>query len=82
MSKHNFFDELGQKISETIANSPAKDIEKNIKSLLSSAFTKMDLVTREEFETQQQVLLKTREQLVILEQKIIELEQKNNQPQP
>ncbi len=82
MSKHNFFDELGQKISETIANSPAKDIEKNIKSLLSSAFTKMDLVTREEFETQQQVLLKTREQLVILEQKIIELEQKNNQPHP
>ena len=79
MSKHNFFDELGQKISETIANSPAKDIEKNIKSLLGSAFTKMDLVTREEFETQQQVLLKTREQLAILEQKIIELEQKNSQ---
>ncbi len=79
MSKHNFFDELGQKISETIANSPAKDIEKNIKSLLGSAFNKMDLVTREEFETQQQVLLKTREQLAILEQKIIELEQKNSQ---
>ena len=79
MSKHNFFDELGQKISETIANSPAKDIEKNIKSLLGSAFTKMDLVTREEFETQQQVLLKTREQLAILEQKMIELEQKNSQ---
>ena len=81
MSKHNFFDELGQKISETIANSPAKDIEKNIKSLLGSAFNKMDLVTREEFETQQQVLLKTREQLAILEQKIIELEQKNSQQQ-
>ncbi len=81
MSKHNFFDELGQKISETIANSPAKDIEKNIKSLLGSAFTKMDLVTREEFETQQQVLLKTREQLAILEQKMIELEQKSNQQQ-
>ena len=73
--RHNFFDEIGQKISETIANSPAKDLEKNIKVILNAAFTKMDLVTREEFDIQQQVLLKTREQLAALEQKISQLEQ-------
>lgn len=72
--KQKFFDELSQKISETIANSPVKDIEKNIKSMMSSALNKIDLVTREEFEIQQQVLLKTREQLSILEQKISSLE--------
>ena len=74
MVKQKFFDELSQKISDTIAASPAKDLEKNIKSLMGSAFTKMDLVTREEFDIQQQVLLKTREQLSILEQKVMALE--------
>ena len=74
MVKQKFFDELSQKISDTIASSPAKDLEKNIKSLMGAAFTKMDLVTREEFDIQQQVLLKTREQLSILEQKVMALE--------
>ena len=43
-------DELNNKISSLIANSPAKDIERNAKAALSGLFNKLDLVTREEFE--------------------------------
>ena len=57
------FEEVSSKISETIANSPAKDMEKNVKAMLGSAFNRMDLVTREEFDIQQQVLIKTRTKL-------------------
>ena len=64
--KH-IFEEVTSKLGETIANSPAKDVEKNVKAMLSSAFNRMDLVTREEFDIQQQVLIKTRTKLVELE---------------
>lgn len=70
----DFFDQMSQKISETIANSPAKDVEKNMKAMMVSTFNKMDLVTREEFDIQQNVLLKTREQLALLEQRLAKLE--------
>lgn len=74
MFAKQLFDEVTQKLSETIANSPAKDLEKNAKSLLSGAFMKMDLVTREEFEVQQQVLIKTRTKLSEMEARVSALE--------
>ena len=61
-------------MSETIANSPAKDVEKNVKSMLGSAFNRMDLITREEFDIQQQVLIKTRTKLAELEARLTKLE--------
>lgn len=76
MLKEKIFDEIASKISEAIAASPAKDMEKNVRAMLSSAFTKLDLVTREEFEIQQQVLVKSREKLTELETRIAELETK------
>ena len=51
------------------------DIENNLKSGLESGLQKMNLVTREEFEIQSAVLLKTREKIDALEQKIKELEE-------
>ena len=51
------------------------DVEKNIRTALSGMFAKLDLVTREEFDVQAQVLLRTREKLEALEQKVAELEQ-------
>ncbi|MFD1244324.1 accessory factor UbiK family protein [Paralysiella testudinis] len=69
-----FFDELSAKLGDTIDNSPVKDVEKNVKAMLGSAFNRMDLVTREEFDIQQQVLLKTREKLAELEARLAELE--------
>jgi len=51
------------------------DVEKNIRAALTATFNKLDLVTREEFEVQSQVLLRTREKLEVLEQRVAELEQ-------
>ena len=62
-----FFEEINKKISEVIAASPAKDIEKNMKAMLTAMFAKLDLVTREEFDVQVQVLQRTREKLEALE---------------
>lgn len=50
------------------------DVEKNIRSVLQSAFTKMDLVSREEFDVQAAVLSRTREKLEALEKQVAELE--------
>lgn len=74
MLNKNIIDEINTKVSEILQNSPAKDIEKNIRVLLSGAFTRLDLVTRDEFEIQQEVLQRTREKLMILEGRVSELE--------
>ena len=66
--------ELGARIKELIANSPARDIEKNVRAMLASTFARLDLVTREEFDVQSAVLARTREKLVELETKLAELE--------
>lgn len=74
MLSQKLFEEIGNKISETIAASPAKDIEKNLKAMLASTFSRLDLVTREEFDVQQEVLVRTREKLVELEARLAKLE--------
>lgn len=68
------FEDIGNKISALIAASPAKDVEKNVRALMGSMFTKMDLVTREEFDVQAQVLARTREKLQALEARVEALE--------
>ena len=68
------FDELAARIGQAIENSPAKDIEKNVKAMLASGFARLDLVPRAEFDVQAQVLLKTREKLEALEKRLAELE--------
>ena len=69
-------DELNRRVKDLIAASPAKDIEKNLRALLSSAFARLDLVTREEFDVQQEVLRHTREKLQQMEARVAELEAK------
>lgn len=69
-------DELGAKIKEMLASSPARDIEKNLRAMLAAAFARLDLVTREEFDVQSEVLARTREKLTQLEAKLAELEKK------
>jgi ubiquinone biosynthesis accessory factor UbiK len=68
------FDDLAAKIGKAIEGSPAKDIEKNVKAMLQSGLTRLDVVPRAEFDTQAQVLLKTREKLEQLEARVAELE--------
>ena len=67
-------EEFGAKMSALFANSPAKDIEKNAKAMMSGVFAKFDLVTREEFDIQAQVLARTREKLQALEARVDALE--------
>ncbi|WP_108648857.1 accessory factor UbiK family protein [Polynucleobacter rarus] len=69
-------EDVQKKVSNAVAQSPAKDIEKNVKGLMQQGFQKMDLVTREEFDIQVQVLAKTRAKLEELEAKIAALEAK------
>ena len=68
------FEDLNSKLSALIAASPARDIEKNVKAMLASVFEKMELVSREEFDIQAQVLARTREKLTALEARVAELE--------
>ena len=74
MDKNNFFTDMQNKISQAIENSPAKDIEKNVKAMMAQGFSKLDLVTREEFDVQAQVLAKTRSKLEALEAQVAALE--------
>ncbi len=69
-------DDLAARIGKAVEASPAKDIEKNVKALLQSGLTRLDVVPRAEFETQAAVLMKTREKLERLEARVTELEAK------
>ena len=55
-----------------------EDVEKKIRQTLQAQLTRLDLVSREEFDVQTQVLLRTREKLALLEQRISELEARYN----
>ena len=76
MDMNAFFNDLQGKINQAIENSPAKDIEKNVKAMMTQGFSRLDLVTREEFDIQNQVLAKTRVKLEALEARLAELESK------
>ena len=77
MSKSNFLKNLANQISAALPSHVTtlkKDFEKNCQSILSKAFAKFDLVTREEFDTQSKVLLRTRKKCEDLEKQIKTLE--------
>jgi len=74
MLNKKVLDDIGAKVNELLAQSPAKDVGKNMKVLLGGVFARLDLVTREEFDVQQEVLKRTREKLTALEAKVAELE--------
>ena len=77
MLDKNKIQEISDKISKIIENSPINDIEENINALLQSTFTKLDLISREEFDVQTQVLKRTRLKLEDLEKKIDALQTKS-----
>ena len=69
--------DMQSKVGDAIRQSPAKDVEKNVRSLMTQGVQKLDLVTREEFDRQTQVLAKTRGKLEALEAKVSALESKS-----
>lgn len=74
------FDEINEKMKAVLAQGPAADIEKNMRALLAGAFSRLDLVTREEFDVQREVLLRTRAKLAELEKKVAALEADTTAP--
>ena len=80
-----FFDDIAKRlydaIPESIRHAP-KDLEKNFRSILQTAFANLDLVTREEFDAQVRVLQRTRSKVEILEKQISTLEIDFNAKQP
>lgn len=77
MINSNFLDELAKNLAGLIPQSlrdVQRDMEKNFRAVLQSSFTKLDLVTREEFEVQMKVLARTREKLEELEKQVMLLE--------
>jgi BMFP domain-containing protein YqiC len=71
-----FFDELGDRISETLRDSPAQDVEKNLRALLATWFDRMDLVLREDFDVQRKLLERAQAKLAELEARVQQLEKK------
>lgn len=74
MIRQKIFDDISSKVNEVLSQGPAKDLEKNVRAMLQAGFSKLDLVTREEFDVQQEVLTRTREKLRQMELRIAELE--------
>jgi BMFP domain-containing protein YqiC len=77
MDKPNFLNDVVKKLCDTLPpnlQTMKKDMEKTFHSVLQSTFSKLDLVTREEFDTQTKVLARSRKKIETLEEKIKELE--------
>lgn len=74
-------DDLAARIGKAVADSPARDIEKNVKAMLQAGLARLDVVSREEFDTQAAVLARTREKLELLEARVAEMEARRG-PRP
>lgn len=70
----NLFDEINEKLKSVMAQSPAADLERNLRAMLGAAFARLDLVSREEFDIQREVLARTRARLAELEKQVTALE--------
>jgi BMFP domain-containing protein YqiC len=78
--KQSFLLELQQRLGEIARNSPAADIERNLKAVLAQAFQKMELVTRDEFDASVELLASMKARLAALEQAVVELERRCASP--
>ena len=74
MLNPKLLDEMSSRVSSLLASTPAADVEKNLRTALAGLFARLDLVTREEFDVQREVLARTRAKLQALESRIAELE--------
>jgi hypothetical protein len=74
--KNAWFEEFQKNVSDLIARSPAADIERNVKAFMGQAFNKMDLITRDEFDIQVDMLKRVQERAAALEEQVNQLEQR------
>ncbi len=78
MLNQPFIDEVNAKVREILANTPARDIETNLRAMLAAMFARLDLVTRHEFDVQTELLARTREKLAALETRLAELDKQRS----
>jgi BMFP domain-containing protein YqiC len=76
MADKTLFDDLSERINEALRNSPAQDIEKNLRALLASWFDRMDLVLRDDFDAQKKLLEQAQARLAALEARVNALERR------
>ena len=74
MKRNAWFEDFQKNVSELVSRSPAADIERNVKTFMGQAFNRMDLVTREEFDIQLDLVKRTQLRADHLEQQILALE--------
>ena len=74
MLDKKLLDDINERMRSVLAQSPAADIEKNLRVLLAGWFSRLDLVTREEFDVQREVLRRAQDRLAQLEARLAELE--------
>ena len=77
MTAPKIFDDISAKLSDLANSAPAKDFEKNAKAIMASAFNRMDLVTREEFDVQRELLARAQQKIADLEARLAQLEAAN-----
>lgn len=77
MNRTDWMNDFQKNVSELIARSPAADIERNVKALMTQTFSKLDLVTREEFDIQAQLLERALARVAALEQRLQALEDRD-----
>lgn len=82
MLNPKLLDEMSARVSSLLGATPAGDIEKNMRAALAGVFAKLDLVTREEFDVQREVLSRTRAKLEVLEARVAELETRSQKSPP
>lgn len=74
MPDPNVLDDLSARISQALAATPVADIEKNLRAMLTAGLAKLDLVTREDFEIQKELLMRAQQRLAALEARLAEIE--------
>lgn len=74
MIDRKILDELGARVADAVRQSPAPEIEKNLRVLVTGFFDRFDLVAREDFEVQKKLLERAQAKLAVLEARVAELE--------
>ena len=82
MTEKRLLDELTERLNEAFRDSPAQDVERNLRALLLAWFDRLDLVVREDFEVQKKLLERAQAKLADLEARIAELEGRGGGPPP
>lgn len=72
--------ELGARLDALLRESPAQDLERNVRALLTVFFDRLELVPREDFEVQRKLLERAQAKLAALEARVAELERRHRSP--